>query len=156
MPEAFAQRRCFNPRSPTPNSEGFRCRDDFNADLTYCFFGMRFYYLLLYWLLIFSCYSWLLTIVSSSCTFKYYNAQHARLSLMGGCCCNFQSSALMSASLRWGDVTTVEVHLPWCCLKSVKYLYSRLKCWCQHSLFLILLRAKLNCVPRIFIYLEFL
>ena len=130
MPEAFAQRRCFNPRSPTPNSEGFRRRDDFNADLTYCFFGMRFYYLLLYWLLIFCCYSSLLTIVSSSCTFNYLCStcsplfdggmllqlskfsSHVSFTSMGGCYDFRSSSSMMLFEICQIFVFTTQVLMP--------------------------------------------
>ncbi len=130
MPEAFAQRRCFNPRSPTPNSEGFRRRDDFNADLTYCFFGMRFYYLLLYWLLIFCCYSSLLTIVSSSCTFNYLCStcsplfdggmllqlskfsSHVSFTSMGGCYDCRSSSSMMLFEICQIFVFTTQVLMP--------------------------------------------
>ncbi len=131
MPEAFAQRRCFffNPRSPTPNSEGFRRRDDFNADLTYCFFGMRFYYLLLSWLLIFCCYSSLLTIVSSSCTFNYLCStcsplfdggmlqlskfsSHVRFTWMEGCYDFRSSSSMMLCEICQIFIFTTQVLMP--------------------------------------------
>ena len=90
---------------------------------------MRFNYLLLYWLLIFCCYSSLLTIVSSSCTFNYLRStcsplfdggmlqlskfsSHVSFTSMGGCYDFRSSSSMMLCELCQIFIFTTQALMP--------------------------------------------